>query len=366
LTKIAEVCYKYLPERGGIITHVKQISERLVARGHEVEVLTTDPSGKLKKNDFLNGVVVKRYSSLAPFHLYHFSLPLIKGVMKSHCDIIHCHGYQDFPLIASILAKGNRKLLVTTHSGWPLTAITRVLNFPYRLLVGRVLQTADMVIFVSQSEYRFLARRWRFPSSKIAILPNGASFIASEDHNEWPSTIPFRTRYILSVSGLRKYKGHDFLIKAFAKADFDGEEVKLVIAGSGDYESSLVRLVDILKLKDKVSIVYNPTDEELALLYRNCTLFVLLSQFESQSICLADAIAARVPVITTLVPGCEDSVLNGYARGIPFPPDIRRLSLMLEETLKEPRKYVPQESFDLLSWDEITRRLEVMYEEQSV
>lgn len=283
--------------------------------------------------------------------------------MKSHCDIIHCHGYQDFPLIASILAKGKRKLLVTTHSGWPLTTITRVLNFPYRLLVGRVLQTADRVIFVSQSEYRFLARHCNLPSSKIAILPNGMNPIASEDHNEWPSTVPSRTKYILSVAGFRKYKGHDFLIRAFAKADFDGEEVKLVIAGSGDYKSSLVRLVDVLRLKDKVLIVDNPTDEELALLYRNCTLFVLLSRYESQSISLTEAVAARVPIITTLCPGGEDYVTKGYARGITFPPDIRRLSMMLEEVLKEPRKYVPQESIDLLSWDETARRLEVLYEE---
>jgi 1,2-diacylglycerol 3-alpha-glucosyltransferase len=49
LLKIAQVCPRYFPYIGGVETNVKEISERLVLENHDVEVITTDPSGKLKK-----------------------------------------------------------------------------------------------------------------------------------------------------------------------------------------------------------------------------------------------------------------------------------------------------------------------------
>lgn len=41
--KIAQVCHRYPPNRGGVENHVKEISERL-AREHDIEVISTDLS----------------------------------------------------------------------------------------------------------------------------------------------------------------------------------------------------------------------------------------------------------------------------------------------------------------------------------
>ena len=49
--RIAQVCPRYSPYIGGVETHVEEISKRLVARGHEVTVITTDPSGKLPQSE---------------------------------------------------------------------------------------------------------------------------------------------------------------------------------------------------------------------------------------------------------------------------------------------------------------------------
>jgi glycosyltransferase involved in cell wall biosynthesis len=60
--RIAQVCPRYYPYIGGIETHVKEISERLMMRNFEVEVLTTDPSGKLPKEEIINCIKVRRFS----------------------------------------------------------------------------------------------------------------------------------------------------------------------------------------------------------------------------------------------------------------------------------------------------------------
>ena len=46
--KIAQICPRFYPDIGGVETHVYEISRRL-AKEFEVEILTTDPSGKLIK-----------------------------------------------------------------------------------------------------------------------------------------------------------------------------------------------------------------------------------------------------------------------------------------------------------------------------
>ncbi len=49
--KIAQVCPRYYPDIGGVETHVQEISERLVKRGFEVDVVCTDTTGGLRKRE---------------------------------------------------------------------------------------------------------------------------------------------------------------------------------------------------------------------------------------------------------------------------------------------------------------------------
>jgi len=364
--KIVQVCPKYLPERSGIITHVKEVSERLATKGHDVKVLTTDPTGQLCQKELIGGVSVERYKSWAPLHLYHFSTSLLKALRKVDCDILHCHGYQDFPPIAGFLAKGDRKFLVTLHSGWPLTTVTQMLNGFYIALLGIALARADRILFVSKSEFKYFSSRMpsmsRFPVGKLVLLPNGVDRQSLQERAR-SEIVPRNMKYILSVSGLRKYKGQDFLIKGFAKTQFAAsDDVKLVIAGTGDYVHSLLKLVERMKLKDKVLLLDTPDDETIFSLYQNCAAFVLLSRFESQGITVAEALAARKPTIVSLVPGLEDYVMNGYARGVPYPPEASQLARILEQTIREPQKYVPK-NVKILSWDDVTESLERIYKE---
>ena len=60
---ILMVTPRFLPEMGGIETHVYEVSRRLVAMGHAVTVLTTDRSGHLLPTEQMQGVQVHRVSA---------------------------------------------------------------------------------------------------------------------------------------------------------------------------------------------------------------------------------------------------------------------------------------------------------------
>jgi glycosyltransferase involved in cell wall biosynthesis len=93
--RIAQVVQRYFPYIGGLETHVAEISRRLVTKGFEVEILTTDPSGTLPREEMVNGLAVRRFKSWAPGEAYYFSGALKKFLAEkaSGYDIVHAHAY---------------------------------------------------------------------------------------------------------------------------------------------------------------------------------------------------------------------------------------------------------------------------------
>ncbi|WP_269851231.1 glycosyltransferase family 4 protein [Methanosarcina horonobensis] len=157
--KIAQICPRYFPDIGGVETHVKEISERLVKAGHDVEVITTDPTGKLNRRETINGVKVIRFRSFAPGNAYYFA-PQIYFYLKMHSfDVIHAHSYHALPALFAALGKSERRLVFTPHyhrSGH--TAFRNLLHKPYRLFGKVIFSRADSVICVSEYEKKGLLR----------------------------------------------------------------------------------------------------------------------------------------------------------------------------------------------------------------
>src|SRR4051812_34147443 len=58
--RILMVTPRYLPDMGGIETHVHEVSKRLSADGVDVRILTTDRSGTRPPREIIAGVGVRR------------------------------------------------------------------------------------------------------------------------------------------------------------------------------------------------------------------------------------------------------------------------------------------------------------------
>src|SRR3990172_11749937 len=106
MIKIAMVCHRYHPDIGGVETHVQEISERLVKRGFDVEVICTDPGGKYPGHEYYNGVRISRFISFARNDAFYFAPQLYFYLKKNDFDIMHAHNYHALPaLFASLAAK---------------------------------------------------------------------------------------------------------------------------------------------------------------------------------------------------------------------------------------------------------------------
>ena len=107
---------------------------------------------------------------------------------------------------------------------------------------------------------------------------------------------PFEFDYILTVGRLNRQRGHDILIKSFAKSSLKNK-VKLVILGEGKERKNLEKLINDLKIKEKVLLPGNVENPFVYMKYAQ--LFIHSSRCEGLSMVLLEALACNTPVITT-------------------------------------------------------------------
>lgn len=111
--KIAFVTPRFYPHIGGVETHVYEIAKRM--KEFEVEVLATDPSGRLSKAEEIDGIRVKRLKSFAPSDAYFFS-PELWRYLKKHSkdyDLIHAHNFHAFPALYAALSKPKKLIFAS-------------------------------------------------------------------------------------------------------------------------------------------------------------------------------------------------------------------------------------------------------------
>jgi glycosyltransferase involved in cell wall biosynthesis len=108
---------------------------------------------------------------------------------------------------------------------------------------------------------------------------------------------------------LKKYKGVDIVIRAFAQVR-DTRAV-LEIAGSGDYRPALEQLVASLDLTGRVRFLGFVDDAAKQALLRRAWALTLASTKEGWGLTNLEAAASGTPVVASNSPGIRESVRDG-------------------------------------------------------
>jgi len=326
---IAHVCHRYYPYIGGVETHVEEISTRLVNRGLQVEVLTTDPSGKLPMEETVSGVKVRRFKSWAPNEAYYFSQRLRKylGEKSSEYSVVHAHGYHSFPALYAAQAKGRNKLVFTPHyHGSGHTLFRSLLHRPYRFLSRKIFERADKIVCVSNYEEALIFEHFGVDKEKAVVIPNGIKLNEfknlkkrSKDH-----------KIALYVGRLEKYKGVHHLIRALSKLD---DNIFLEVVGKGPYRETLIRLSRKLGVESRVRFSQDLRRDELLQKYADSDVFVLLSGREAFGITVAEALASGTPCVLANTSALTEWIDNHNCFGIDYPVELDELVRVIMETI---------------------------------
>jgi len=346
--KILQVSPSYLPNAGGLEEHVKNISERL-AREHEVTVFTTNPSGKLQKEEEINGVLVRRFKSFSPNNAYHLSLEMALELKKGEFDIVHGHSYHALPLYFSRYAKRSRFVVTPHYHRHGHTLIRDFLITIYRPLGKRIFADADRIIAVSNYEKELLLEDFGISEVKISVIPNGVKLSEFGDLG----AMPRKSKTILFVGRLEGYKGVQHIIEVLPMF---GDDFHLEIVGRGPYKGKLMQLTNKLGLTSRVKFYQDLPRGELLKMYAGASLLVLLSRYEAFSIVVAEALASKTPCIVANTSALADWIDGKNCFGINYPISHIKLAEMITEVIGK-----EVEDVKLWDWDDVLWELQNVY-----
>ncbi|MBB6644710.1 glycosyltransferase family 4 protein [Halobellus ruber] len=294
--KILQVTPRYPPQSGGVETHVKEISERLVKRGHEVTVVTADAGKDGERRERRSGVTVRRYRSIAPNDAMHLCPQIVMAVRESEADVVHAHNYHSFPLFFAALGIGDHRFVVTTHyHGGSANSVRDHLLSLYHPLGRWAVRRADVIVAVSEWEREQLRSDF---DTNATVIPNGVDV----DRFAKAKPVERERPYMLTVGRLEAYKGIQHAIRALPNLP----EYDLLVIGSGPYRETLEQIASESGVEDRVEFMGYVDADTLPGLYSGAEVYLTLSEFESYGMTVSEAISAGTPCVVRQAAGLRN------------------------------------------------------------
>lgn len=293
------------PQGGGAEIHLHEIYERLAEKGHEITLLCGGwPGCRTRTN--IGGIDVHRVGTRQSFALKTF------GYWRRHLANaafdIFLEDINKAPLYTPLWGSTAKSVACVPHLfgatafkelAWPLAAAVWLSERPLSLVYQPVPFQAISESTADDLVARGIARE------HIQVIYPGVSLDyytrCPEGRAEHPS--------FAYIGRLKKYKGVELIIRAFAALDCN--EATLEIAGAGSHRSSLEALARSLDLGSRVRFLGFISEKEKLALLRRSWAVSLTSSKEGWGLTNVEAAACGTPVVASQSPGIRESVRDG-------------------------------------------------------
>ncbi|MEZ5195797.1 MAG: glycosyltransferase [Bacteroidales bacterium] len=245
-------------------------------------------------------------------------------------DLYHGH-YVDAGIVTLDVAGAFKKpSYFTAHSlgawkrdqmGGDEFEMEKKFNFVHRIAEEmRVFRGVNGQTLTSIVQYEKLKELYSFDADNIEIIPPGVDIrrfhIPSDAEKNKPSNLP--DKYIFCMSRIDSNKGHDFLLRAFARIKDEIPEVDLVIGGgSPNPKPREVEVFDMMhdiiaeeNMESRVEFIGYVPDKMMTQYYQQAQIFVLPSQFEPFGMTSQEAMACGTPVVASKLGGIRNAITH--------------------------------------------------------
>jgi N-acetyl-alpha-D-glucosaminyl L-malate synthase BshA len=323
--RIGIVCY---PTFGGSGVVATELGKALAGRGHQVHFVTYNQPARLdlfSENLFYHEVSVSNYP-LFDFPPYELALAsrLVDVVRHEQLDVLHVH-YAIPHASAAFMAKqilmtyGIYIPVVTTLHGTDITLVGKDRTF--KPVVTFSINQSDGVTAVSQNlkedTYKFFEIQ-----KDILVIPNFIDLtrfsLKPKDHFK-KAIAPAGEKILVHTSNFRKVKRTEDVVKIFAKV-VKTIPSKLLMVGDGPERSMCEQLCRDLGVTDNVRFLGKQDAIEEILSVSD--LFLMPSQSESFGLAALEAMACKVPVISSNAGGLPELNVDGLTGFLKDPGDV--------------------------------------------
>lgn len=314
--KIGIVCY---PTFGGSGVVATELGIELANKGHQIHFISYSQPVRLdfvSENIFYHEVAVSDYPlfDYQPYELV-LSSKLVDVVKYEKLDLLHVHyaiphasaAYMAKQILAS---QGIHIPFITTLHGTDITLVGRDASF--EPVITFAINQSDAVTSVSESLKADTFKHFGV-TREIEVIPNFVKISDYEKHSSDCSHelfAPKGEKVVMHISNFRKVKRVEDVLQIFDKLR-KVIPAKLIMVGDGPERANIERMSRELDSFNDIRMMGKVTDP-IQILSR-ADLFLLPSETESFGLAALEAMASKVPVISSNTGGLPEVNVDGYS-----------------------------------------------------
>ncbi|MGV8150271.1 MAG: glycosyltransferase family 4 protein [Candidatus Woesearchaeota archaeon] len=247
------------------------------------------------------------YGSNLLEEVYRFAEKIKILASEEEFDIIHAHDWTTFPAAIALKELTGKPLVVHIHITEFNKSGGNGVNQQLYEIEKEGMQKADAVIAISHLVKDICIRHYSVPEYKIRVIHNAN--IGMNETSPHYSEMKRYHKIVLFAGRITLQKGPEYFIEAAKKVCKYRDDVKFIMAGSGDMLNRMIEKATSLGIGDKFIFhgFYNRDDAEK--FFSMADVFVMPSVSEPFGVVPLEAMIKRTPTIVSKQSGVSE-ILN--------------------------------------------------------
>lgn len=220
-------------------------------------------------------------------------------------DVIHAHDWMTYPAGIAVAALKGRPLIVHVHSTEFDRSGEHVNQMVYDI-ERQGFHAADKIIAVSHFTKNIIISRYGVSGDKVEVVHNGVQRSNGNGASLTEAGIESDEKIVLFLGRITMQKGPEYFLQAAKRVLELMDNVKFVMAGSGDLMHRSIELAAQLGIGRKVLFTGFLRGEQVQKIYKMADLYVMPSVSEPFGIAPLEALNHAVPVIISKQSGVSE------------------------------------------------------------
>jgi glycosyltransferase involved in cell wall biosynthesis len=217
-------------------------------------------------------------------------------------DVVHCHDWMTYPAGMAVAQASGKPLVAHIHS----TEFDRSGEHVHQAVYDierRGMHAALRVVAVSAYTRNVCIQRYSIDPAKIDVVYNG---IESAAESEVGEGVGSKDKIVLFLGRITMQKGPEYFVHAAKRVLSKMDNVKFIVAGSGDMYRRMIHLAAELGIGHKVLFTGFLRGKDVTRVFQMADCYVMPSVSEPFGIAPLEAISLDTPVIISKQSGVSE------------------------------------------------------------
>jgi len=265
----------------------------LLVEPEEIDVSEAMPDG------------IEHYGGNMLAEISRYATAAVKLAQQEEFDVVHAHDWMTYPAGIAVAAVTGKPLVVHVHS----TEFDRSgdhVNQPLYDIERKGMHAADKIIAVSHLTRNIIISRYGVMGEKVEVVYNGVERNGDSGLDFDKVGIAGNEKIVLFLGRITMQKGPEYFLMAAKKVLEVMDNVKFVMAGSGDMMGRVIEMAAAMGIGHKVLFTGFLQGEDVRKVFEMADLYVMPSVSEPFGIAPLEALNHDVPVLISKQSGVAE------------------------------------------------------------